>query len=1021
MSQLPDHNPADKRRQEVYQQLLESLGESYFEIDLNGKLTVFNDYICAFHGRTRDELAGLSFRDFIPEDQSQGIFDALQRVFQTGHPSPILIYDVICKDGTIRTAETVAALRRDMNGQAVGFCGIARDVTERKKTENALRESEESYRRIMELSPLMILITSVSDGRILVVNDVFCTNFGYPRQEALGKTTLDLKLYCDPEVRSNILNILRNDSKIERLEVQLKDRHGSIHDTLLSARLVPFNNQECILGVFTDISELKATQRALEEREKHHLTILEAFPYSVTITRLSDSRYLQVNKGFTQRTGYTPNEVIGKSSLELNIFKNPDQRDRLREAIFRDGRVDGMEITFQGKDGRVTETVASARRIQFGDEDCLLFISADVGELKRAQRELSESEEGYRTIMQTAPYSITISRISDGRYLEVNDAFTQRTGYTREEAIGRTSKDLEVYNDSSDFRRLRNIFREHGRVDSMEVQFRTKSGQLTNSLASARPIQYHGEDCFLFISTNIDSLKKAQKALSEREESYRTILDTAPYTIVITRLSDAKYVEVNNAFCKRTGYTREETIGRTPLDLNLYANPADRERMIQTLRRHGQVEGMEARFRTKDGRLLESLISSSPIRYKGEDCVLTMTVDINALKKTQRALEESEARFRTIFETAADPIFLTDAESGSFKDVNMAACRHLGYGKDDILKRSLKDILDPDAPAPLTNRFGQPSGDAPVYFEAIHVRKDGSKAIVEVSSQRMVHQGRHTLLSIVRDVTQRKETEAELVRYRQQLEQMVAERTRDLEAAQAELVKSERLAVLGQLTATVSHELRNPLGVIRSSNFYLQRKIKDKDEKTDKHFNRIEEQIAMCDAIVADLLEYTRGRHASIATEDPTPWLLQVVDQIQEQEGIEISVQLEEGLQPVPHDQEKMRRVIINVLLNAIYAVKAKAENGNGVGKGYSPQVTLTVSRRGEQLVFDVADNGIGMDDETRRRAFEPLFTTRARGTGIGLANVKKIIEEHSGDIILESRLGEGTRIQIGLPYGSGS
>jgi signal transduction histidine kinase len=108
-------------------------------------------------------------------------------------------------------------------------------------------------------------------------------------------------------------------------------------------------------------------------------------------------------------------------------------------------------------------------------------------------------------------------------------------------------------------------------------------------------------------------------------------------------------------------------------------------------------------------------------------------------------------------------------------------------------------------------------------------------------------------------------------------------------------------------------------------------------------------------------------------------------------------------------------------VLNAIYAVRAKAENGNGVGEGYSPQVTLTVSRRGEQLVFDVADNGIGMDDETRRRAFEPLFTTRARGTGIGLANVKKIIEEHSGDIILESRPGEGTRIRIGLPYGSGS
>ena len=1021
MSQLPDNNPADKRRREVYQQLLESLGESYFETDLNGKLTEFNEYVCAFHGRTNDELSKLSFRDFTPEDQSQGIFDALQRVFQTGRPSPILIYDVIRKDGTIRTAETVAALRRDKNGQAIGFCGISRDVTEKKKTENALRESEESYRRIMELSPEMILITSVSDGRILVVNDVFCTNFGYARQEALGKTTLDINMYRYPEDRSNILYILRKERKVERLEVQLKDRYGSVHDTLMSARLLPFNKEECILGVFTDISELKATQRALEEREKHHLTILEAFPYSVSITRLSDSRYLQVNKGFTQRTGYTPDEVIGKTSLELNIFKNPDHRDRLREAIFRDGRVDGMEITFQGKNGRVTETMASARRIQFEGEDCLLFISTDVGELKRSQRELSESEESYRAILDAAPYSIAISRASDWTYVQVNEKFCQRTGYTKEEVIGRTSDQLDLYNDPADRQRFIDSYRLEQQIDKDEFKYKSKDGRILEVMVSARPIKFKGEECLLTISSDIAELKAVQRALKQSEESYRTILRTAPYSIAISRISDGCYLEVNKAFCRRTGYSREEALGRTPFDLNLYKNPSDRERMIQTLRDQGQVEDMEINVRTKDGRRLEGMVSSRPIRYKGEDCMLSMTVDISALKRTQRALEESEKRFRTIFETAADPIFLTDAQSGGFIDVNRAACGHLGYKKEELLKLSLKEIHPPDAPYPLTDILEKSSEYAPLFFETTHMRKDGSAAIVEVSGQLMAHQGQDTLLSIVRDVTRRKKAEAELIQYRQKLERMVAERTQELKTAQDELVKQEKLAVLGQLTATVSHELRNPLGVIRSSNFYLQRRIKERDEKIDKHFNRIEDQIAICDAIVADLLEYTRGRHASIVIEDPTPWIKQVVDQIEEQEGIDISMHLDEQLQPVPHDQEKMRRVIINVLLNAIYAVKARAENGNSVGKDYSPQVALIVSRKGEQLVFEVADNGVGMDDETCRRAFEPLFTTRARGTGIGLANVKKIIEEHSGDIILESRLGEGTRIQIGLPYGSGS
>lgn len=1007
-----------KKREKWHQQLLETLREGYFETDLNGKLTHFNNYIVEFHGRTPEELSRLSYRDFIPADQAQTMFDAYRSVYQTGRPSPVMVYDVVRRDGTIRTAESVVSLRRDNDGRAVGFCGIARDVTEKKKIEIALRESEESYRRIMELSPEMIVITRVSDGILMSVNDAFSSSTGYRHEEAVGKTTLDLNLYRDPSDRQKVLETLRKKEKIERMQVQIKDRTGAIRDALLSARFIRFKGEKCFLGIFTDISELKKAHRALEERERRHHTILETFPYSVTITRLSDSRYLQVNQGFTQRTGYTAEEVIGKSSLELNIFRNLDERKRLREAILRDGRVDGMEITFQGKGGRVTETIASARRIQFEGEDCLLFISSDVGELKKAQRELAESETSFRAVLDAAPYSIAIARTSDWTYVHVNERFCQRTGYAKEEVIGRTSDELDLYSDPADRQRFIDRYRRDPQIDGVEMTYKSRDGRLLEVLVSARPIRFKGEECLLTITSDIANLKAAQRALQQSEESYRTILQAAPYSITISRIGDGRYLEVNDAFTQRTGYTREEAVGRTSADLKIYKDPDDFMRLRKIVRDHGKVDNLEIQFRTKDGTLTNTLASARPIRYRGENCFLFISTNIDTLKKTQRALEESEARFRAIFETAADPIFLTDTQSGRFIDVNQAACRHLGYDREELLTLSLKDIHDPSSPHPLSDPLEKPSMDAPFFFETIHVLKDGSKAIVEVSSRLMVHQGRQTLLCIIRDVTKRKETETQLKRYQQKLEQMVAERTQALEAAQAELVKREKLAVLGQLTATVSHELRNPLGVIRSSNFYLQHRIKDKDEKIDKHFNRIEDQVATCDAIVADLLEYTRGRHAAIVKEDPTPWLKQVVEQVQEQEDIEISLQLGEKLLPVPHDQEKMRRVIINLLLNAVYAVKTRSENNN---RHYQPRVQLKADRQAEHLVFEVTDNGIGMDEETRRRAFEPLFTTRARGTGIGLANVKKIIDEHGGTIDLESRPGEGTRIRLGVPYGSQS
>jgi signal transduction histidine kinase len=181
---------------------------------------------------------------------------------------------------------------------------------------------------------------------------------------------------------------------------------------------------------------------------------------------------------------------------------------------------------------------------------------------------------------------------------------------------------------------------------------------------------------------------------------------------------------------------------------------------------------------------------------------------------------------------------------------------------------------------------------------------------------------------------------------------LVEERTRELEIAQEELLRRERLAVLGQLTATVSHELRNPLGTIRSSNFYLQRKVKEQDSKIIKHLNRIDAQVGICDSIVNDLLEYTRGRHVDAVEAAINPWLDKLLDQILEFEKIKISKHLSRELPTVPYDQEKLRRVIINVVDNAIQAVKAKEQEGRNKVTAYHPEIQVA-TRAGAALSWN--------------------------------------------------------------------
>jgi Na+/proline symporter/signal transduction histidine kinase len=269
---------------------------------------------------------------------------------------------------------------------------------------------------------------------------------------------------------------------------------------------------------------------------------------------------------------------------------------------------------------------------------------------------------------------------------------------------------------------------------------------------------------------------------------------------------------------------------------------------------------------------------------------------------------------------------------------------------------------------------------------------------------------------VERKIDYYQEREALLTHHAAELEQKVRERTSDLQAAQVELIKREKLSVLGQLTAIVSHELRNPLGVIRSSAYFLSRRSGDSDEKTKKHLDRIEQQVSLCDSIIGELLEYTRGRRSSAVYGEINPWLEEVLDQIGTGDSINLRRELPPVLPSVQFDPEKMRRVIINLVENAIQAVTERQTTEQEQGRAYVPQVTVATSVAGKGVRIEIADNGSGMEAQTAERAFEPLFTTRARGTGLGLAIVKKIIDEHGGSVSLKSELRVGTTVTVVIP-----
>jgi signal transduction histidine kinase len=281
------------------------------------------------------------------------------------------------------------------------------------------------------------------------------------------------------------------------------------------------------------------------------------------------------------------------------------------------------------------------------------------------------------------------------------------------------------------------------------------------------------------------------------------------------------------------------------------------------------------------------------------------------------------------------------------------------------------------------------------------------KAIISFSIPEALDGFQSLPVSIV-DITELTRAEEELVKYRDQLELLVDEKTRELEEAQAELLQRERLSTLGKLTATVSHELRNPLGTIQSSLFSVIENLeKNEPGLVNRSVALAERNIERCVTIIEELNGYARVKKLNLAETALDDWLKEVLSELPIPLGIHCNLNLSSGVKAW-FDQEKLRQVLVNLTDNAIHALQ----------DGFAETSHLQVSTRvlDGKYEIEICDNGTGMSQETKERMFEPLFSTKGFGVGLGMVIVKNIIEQHRGEINVESKEGEGTTITLRLP-----
>ena len=491
------------------------------------------------------------------------------------------------------------------------------------------------------------------------------------------------------------------------------------------------------------------------------------------------------------------------------------------------------------------------------------------------------------------------------------------------------------------------------------------------------------------------------------------ILDLVP-TSIFVKDEKLNFVFSNEAHCKIIGSEAGKLLGLS--DADFY--PQDQARRFMeadrsVLNSPEPKEFMELATST-DGSTVYSLTRKARvITTDGATYLVGTNTNVTGMKSYEAELEAKEARYRALAETVPVGIWHLH-EDGNTVYVNPFLLALLGMTETEFAATDPKDMLSFSPDKGIADMIGTAS-----RFETDLMSRGRvvARAMVVSSGWRdnAGVAGRSVMVTFV-DVT--KISDLQTVNdHVTRLNAELSDSIKKLKATQEEMVKAGHMAQLGQLTATVAHELRNPLAAVRTSAFVLDRKIKGKGMGVEQQLQRIDNGVVRCDNIISQLLDFARTRPVQRKLLDLDSWVAKVVEEEAAKLPAVVTVECTLGLGGLVAaiDPERLSRSLINLIGNASEALVGKGDAPSG-DADFVPKITITSGRTGRGIEISVADNGPGISAENLLRIMEPLFTTKSFGTGLGLPAVEKILEQHGGGLEIASKPGEGACFTAWFP-----
>ncbi len=488
--------------------------------------------------------------------------------------------------------------------------------------------------------------------------------------------------------------------------------------------------------------------------------------------------------------------------------------------------------------------------------------------------------------------------------------------------------------------------------------------------------------------------KRMEERLRQSEDKFRTIFKTSPNVITLSSVKDGIYVEVNDAFTKLVGYSKKEVIGKSIFRLNIWNDLKQRDRLVGWLQKKGLVENFEAEFKAKSGRIINGLMSARILDIENKKYLLSVTQDITEKKTADHAMRLIQYGV----DRASDCIFWMNSKACLIY-VNNATCKLLGYSYDELVSMNLNQVDPQISLAAWPDRLANLKKIKSARFESQHQTKAGRLIPVEVTSSYVSFEGEEGIFSFARDITERQQAEQEKIE------------------AQKIITDHKKLALVGQVAGKMAHDFNNILGIIMGNTELSL--LKCKDEQIKKILELIFKQTLRGKNLTKNLVAFAKDQEPKQKFFNINEKISLVLNLMtKDLMGIELFKEESAGIPDLLADPGMIEHALVNLIQNSIHATSMVRQ----------AKITIRTFYKNQNIYIEIKDNGCGIPEEVLDRIYEPAFTMKGsmdvtgsyksdiKGTGYGMANVKKYIEQHKGSITINSKVGNGTKITITLP-----